>query len=256
MGYEISQLLPKGAQKPWTEDLTKRCFKPYKKVSVVADESLADSSHIYINESLIAFANREEEKEHRVEIGSPRPGEGYYNGAEDNGPCHAIEIGDALTIKFHRTVRMPDDNKLHQLPASLGLFPLYSVSAYADRLPRHIAEKGGVFLPIWSREALWMEFNSPDRRKFALHVYVGSVNAITGNSMDGDTAPKENSERQQDYVVVPGQRWLDGICIHEGVVRQFVSMPCKCKSLLLKYQWKTIFGLHRSLLSSGLRIYS
>lgn len=31
----------------------------------------------------------------------------------------------------------------------------------------------------------------------------------------------------QDYIVVPGQKWLDGICVAPGIVRQFVVMPCK-----------------------------
>lgn len=29
----------------------------------------------------------------------------------------------------------------------------------------------------------------------------------------------------QDYVVVPGQHWLDGIVVEQGNVRQFVAMP-------------------------------
>jgi len=30
---------------------------------------------------------------------------------------------------------------------------------------------------------------------------------------------------KQDYIVSPGQLWLDGIAIKPGVVRQFVAMP-------------------------------
>ncbi len=29
----------------------------------------------------------------------------------------------------------------------------------------------------------------------------------------------------QDYVVVPGQPWLDGYCVDKGHIRQFVAMP-------------------------------
>ena len=29
----------------------------------------------------------------------------------------------------------------------------------------------------------------------------------------------------QNYVVVPGQPWLDGYCVEKGIIRQFVAMP-------------------------------
>jgi hypothetical protein len=32
-------------------------------------------------------------------------------------------------------------------------------------------------------------------------------------------------EQPQNYVVIPTQPWLDGFCVREGVIRQFVAMP-------------------------------
>jgi hypothetical protein len=55
----------------------------------------------------------------------------------------------------------------------------------------------------------------------ALRVYVGNINAVTGEKMGREVV----EERKQGYVVVPGQQWLDGICVQGGVVRQFVAMP-------------------------------
>ena len=46
------------------------------------------------------------------------------------------------------------------------------------------------------------------------------VNALTGKQWKN-----ELSSRPQDYLVVPGQPWLDGFCVRKGVVRQFVAMP-------------------------------
>lgn len=40
-----------------------------------------------------------------------------------------------------------------------------------------------------------------------------------------ETANKEVEDQQQDFIVLPGQKWLDGICVAPGVVRQFVAMP-------------------------------
>ncbi|RDW90048.1 RING finger protein [Aspergillus mulundensis] len=130
-----------------------------------------------------------------------------------------ILIDDSLELEFHRTLRMPDDNKIHPLPASQGRFPLYNVDAFASRLPERITKRGGVFFPMWQREALWINFHNRNRKKhYAIRVNVGNVNAISGLDIYETTG-------KQDYIVVPGQDWLDGIAVGPGVVRQFVAMP-------------------------------
>lgn len=49
----------------------------------------------------------------------------------------------------------------------------------------------------------------------------GTVNALTGK-VDGSEKASENSA--QDYIVVPGQRFLHGFCTEGHNVRQFVAM--------------------------------
>ena len=61
---------------------------------------------------------------------------------------------------------MPDDSKLHQLPASLGIFPLFNVEDHASILPKEIKDQGGLFLPMWQREALWIEFSGATNMHF------------------------------------------------------------------------------------------
>src|SRR5438045_2860571 len=58
-----------------------------------------------------------------------------------------------LDIAFMRTVRVPDDGKVHNLPPGLGRFPLFNVGSFKDRLPPEMVDKGGIFFPIY-RE-LW-----------------------------------------------------------------------------------------------------
>lgn len=76
---------------------------------------------------------------------------------------------------------------------------------------------------------MWISFG-PDvwhrAAKYAVRVFVGRVNAVSGQLMDEEPASDE-AGRKQDYIVIPGQKWLDGICVAPGVVRQFVAMPCK-----------------------------
>jgi hypothetical protein len=131
-----------------------------------------------------------------------------------------VRIGD-LAIAFHRTLRIPDDGRRYPLPPSLGHFPVCRVADYAHRVPRSWLEHGGVFLPMYQREAMWLSFNPIKHwRPQAVKVAVGMVNAISGEPWSQAIGPGE-----QDYLVCPPQPWLDGIKSEDGVIRQFVAMP-------------------------------
>lgn len=67
---------------------------------------------------------------------------------------------------------------------------------------------------------------------FALNIFVGGVNAVSGEPIGNNEAIMmrrlslmENKKSIQDYVVTPKQLWLDGIATGNGRVRQFVAMP-------------------------------
>jgi ubiquitin len=77
---------------------------------------------------------------------------------------------------------------------------------------------------------MWIRFQV--KKRFAVKIYVGGVNAVSGEpSADTEQTRvrryKLLSERKsiQDYIVTPRQLWLDGIASHDGTVRQFVAMP-------------------------------
>ncbi|KAI0009618.1 hypothetical protein F4779DRAFT_640343 [Xylariaceae sp. FL0662B] len=135
-----------------------------------------------------------------------------------------------LQIKFMRTIRVPDNTGTSKLPPSIGAFPLFKVRDYADRLPREMAAKGGVFFPMWQKEAMWIRFNAT--APFMIKIYAGGVNVVSGEHRSEDSETKArrlnriaNGGNVQDYVVAPRQPWIDGIVISPGVVRQFVAMP-------------------------------
>ncbi len=131
-----------------------------------------------------------------------------------------ITFGGGLTVSFQRTLRIPDDGKRYPLPPGLGNFPLRRVDDYADRVPAAWREHGGVFLPMYQREAMWLNFSGPSWKPRAVKVGIGKVCAITGKQWSSAlrSAP-------QDYLVTPPQPWLDGIATGKGVIRQFVAMP-------------------------------
>jgi hypothetical protein len=124
-----------------------------------------------------------------------------------------------LRVNFQRTLRIPDDNREYPLPPGLGRFPLKHVDDYAERAPGAWTGHGGVFLPMYQAEALWIAFEAEEYR-FAVKVAAGKVNAVTGAGWS-----QELKKGRQDYVVAPEQPWLDGFSVGKGVIRQFVAMP-------------------------------
>lgn len=131
-----------------------------------------------------------------------------------------IRIGKHFGVRFQRTLRIPDDGRTYPLPPGLGAFRIHKVDDYADRVPEDWRAHGGVFIPMYQREALWLNFDAPYWHPCAAMVAVGKVNAITGRVLR-----QRLTKRPQNYLVAPDQPWLDGINAGDGYIRQFVAMP-------------------------------
>lgn len=123
----------------------------------------------------------------------------------------------SVTVEFQRTLRIPETG-LHPLPPGLGRFPLRRVEDYPDTAPAEWLARGGVMLPIYQREAMWLSFDAAEPA--ALQVGVGKVCAVSGLPWI-DHLVKD----PQNYVVLPDQPWLDGINAGDGFIRQFVAVP-------------------------------
>ena len=127
-------------------------------------------------------------------------------------------------LSFQRTLRIPDDDKTWPLPPGLGLFPLVHVDDFT--LPLEWKERGGICLPMYQSEAMWIAFSGSgiafarSDYPFAVKIAAGKIDAITGKPWSDDLA-----KEPQNYLVIPTQPWLDGFCVRKGVIRQFVAMP-------------------------------
>jgi len=67
---------------------------------------------------------------------------------------------DAMArITFQRTLRIPDDGSDYPLPPGMGEFPLHHIDDYRSKLPAGWARHGGVFMPMYQSEALWLNFD-------------------------------------------------------------------------------------------------
>src|SRR5437667_65806 len=76
-----------------------------------------------------------------------------------------LVINNELRVGFHRTLRVPEDGRIHHLPAHFGLFPLQNIASYAPKLLQSgnpslidMAKKSGIFFPMYQREAMWISF--------------------------------------------------------------------------------------------------
>ncbi|WP_461570513.1 hypothetical protein [Thermincola ferriacetica] len=133
---------------------------------------------------------------------------------------NSLQIGKHFSVDFQRTLRIPDDGNTYPLPPGLGQFPIFRVEDYKDKVPATWREHGGVFIPMYQREALWLNFRGAYWRPNAVKIAVGKINAISGKEWD-----QELKDEEQDYIVCPDQPWLDGINAGDGYIRQFVAMP-------------------------------
>jgi len=120
-------------------------------------------------------------------------------------------------IAFQRTMRIPDNDQTHYLPPSFGNFPLHHIDDF-DSIPKAWQDRGGVFLPMYQSEAMWISFDSD--YPCAIKIAAGKINAVTG-----DAWCDQLRTNKQDYVVTPDQPWLDGFNVGKDTVRQFVAMP-------------------------------
>lgn len=120
-------------------------------------------------------------------------------------------------IQFQRTMRIPDNDQTHHLPPSFGSFPLHHIDDFSS-IPKAWQGRGGVFLPMYQSEAMWISFDSD--YPCAIKIAAGKINAVTGGTWCDELRTKK-----QDYVVTPDQPWLDGFNVGKDTVRQFVAMP-------------------------------
>jgi hypothetical protein len=132
-----------------------------------------------------------------------------------------VHVHANTEVHFQRTLRIPDDRNHYPLPPGLGRFPLQHMEDLADRVPKDWATRGGVIMPLYQAEAMWIAFTQhPGSFPFAIKIAAGRVNAVSGEPWKPQLDAADD-----DYVVVPPQPWLDGFCVAKDVVRQFVAMP-------------------------------
>lgn len=128
-------------------------------------------------------------------------------------------------IRFVRTLRIPDQRgQVSRLPPGLGSFPLREIASLKDKLSPEIVARGGIALPMYQAEAMWLQFSCSHVSEhgvpypFAVKIATGKRSAVTGKEW-------VSFLRDGDYLMLPKQPWIDGFVDRDGTVRQFVAMP-------------------------------
>ncbi|WP_416982046.1 hypothetical protein [Streptomyces sp. T028] len=129
-----------------------------------------------------------------------------------------LRLPGGVAVRFMRTLRLPESGE-HDLPPGLGTFPLRRVADHRDTVPAEWLARGGVMLPMYLREAMWLAF-AGSTEPAALQVGAGKVCAVSGKPWSDRL-----SLDPQNYLALPRQPWLDGINSGKGTVRQFVAVP-------------------------------
>lgn len=128
-----------------------------------------------------------------------------------------LAFGDMFAISFMRTLRV-SEHGLNALPPGFGTFALRNVAALGDHASADMKRRGGVVLPIYQCEALWMDFDA--EVPMAVQIGAGLHCAVTGGEF-----VQQLRRRPQNYVNGMDQPWLDGFKTASGEVRQFVAAP-------------------------------
>lgn len=148
-----------------------------------------------------------------------------------------------LTIELQRTLRVPEDGGRYPLPASLGGFPIRHVEDHAECVPAAWLQRAGLMMPVYQSEAVLLCFKASNvvdqgSYPFAIKIGTGKINVVTGAGWRS-----ELQRTPQDYIVAPGQQWLDGYAVGKETVRQFVAMPlCKGYTAEEQLTGNAVFG--------------
>ncbi|KAI0914989.1 hypothetical protein F4823DRAFT_630084 [Ustulina deusta] len=143
------------------------------------------------------------------------------------GLSHSVAVGrddfSSLLISFMRTVRVQGGQSCLP-PRGLGTFHLLNTQPYRNQLPPKAVALGGLFLPMYESEAMYITFDCQASDKFVVRPFLGGVNGISGKRLYSTESAKSAALRKQDYIVTSEQHRLDGVSVRPGVVNQFVAM--------------------------------
>lgn len=117
-------------------------------------------------------------------------------------------------VLIHKTDKIKVDKESHSLPPSNGTFREFKV---ADYFCPDAWSKDAVFIPVKEGQPMW--FDLQGNGECACVPSIQRLNPVTGDPANLDEGLTKDPE--QNYLALPGQRWIDGYA-KDGKVYQFV----------------------------------
>lgn len=130
-----------------------------------------------------------------------------------------MQFGNECAVKFLQYFKLAGVGDIEP-PKIVGAIAPIKTSGL--RLPPQLAKVGGVIVPLFQSEALWLQFNASEPH--AVQVTYDKVNAVNANA-PVNNKKLEATPKCQDYIVVPKQRLLTGVNRDLNLVQQFTALP-------------------------------
>ncbi|KAH7156582.1 hypothetical protein EDB81DRAFT_928607 [Dactylonectria macrodidyma] len=163
-------------------------------------------------------------------------------------------LGD-LDISFMRTVKVPVNQQLSELPPSIGKFLLFQLKDYAEKMPQEMVDKGGLFMPMYRRgsargsrsrimwlymiKSCWMELPTTlDKSDNFVAVLMGSGHSVEDQRISQEVVGGiqfEITPEKKGTVTVnmPGKKSADLIDHFKSKIQDREGIPTDSHQLIL-----------------------
>ena len=90
-----------------------------------------------------------------------------------------------VKIDLQRTLRLPDNGDIHDLPPRLGNFSLHHIEDFDLDSNNHLIKRGRVIMPMFQTDALWVKLESiivtgEEDYPIAVSIGTGEICALSG----------------------------------------------------------------------------
>eukprot|EP00013_Stygamoeba_regulata_P002786 CAMPEP_0177644212 /NCGR_PEP_ID=MMETSP0447-20121125/8562_1 /TAXON_ID=0 /ORGANISM="Stygamoeba regulata, Strain BSH-02190019" /LENGTH=1023 /DNA_ID=CAMNT_0019146547 /DNA_START=119 /DNA_END=3190 /DNA_ORIENTATION=+ len=196
---------------------------------VVAEETRVDASKglaIGMDQTFVQFFN--------AFLGVSNP-EQRSRLTVDMSSDDKLRFSQDFCIQLKRGLRYPSkapaDNKPIPTPAPVGDLKSLKVADYAENIPEDVSRLGGLLLPMYQSESLWLCLSAACPH--AVRVGVDGLNCLTGKKWT-----KALDSTEQDFFVCPPQHWITAFKgLEPGTIQQLVPPPLDvlaCKQVMIQ----------------------
>jgi hypothetical protein len=128
-------------------------------LKINSDQTIASFiSKVHPSPIEVKLGSNDDEDEENGVAASVTTSKNLFTGVSSN----SVVVGESdLTISLMRTVRVPENSRVYNLPPNLGRFPVFDVRSFSSRLPTSVVAQGGLFFPMYRKSRVRFEADVP-----------------------------------------------------------------------------------------------